>query len=238
MNVQTQVRKNLIPRPLRLTVDQFWHLKKAGAFSSYSKAELLDGEMRGVPIQSEDEPESDASIPIKLRVQDYWMLETAGLLREVGKTELIDGALYEMSPQYRPHWYIKNELTYRLRRALEAAGSALYAGSEGSVILSDFDLFEPDVIVTDAPIGSGPIPIASVRLLVEVADTTRGYDLGKKALRFAEAGLPEYWVVDLPGRRIRQFWAPSDGRFTQEHSCPLGERVACATLPLTIPLPD
>jgi Uma2 family endonuclease len=238
MNVQVQVRQDGAPRPLKINVDQFWHLKKTGAFARYDKSELLYGEMSGVPLQSEDEPESDASVPIPLRVEDYLSLDAAGLLPKTVRTELIDGLLYEMSPQYRPHWYIKNELTYRLRRALEDASSPLYAGSEGSVVVSAIDLFEPDIVVTSEPIGSGPIPISSVRLLVEVADTTRSYDLGLKAKIYAAAGLPEYWVVDLPERKVHQFWVPDDAAYAQSHEQRFGERLEAKTLPLAITLPD
>jgi Uma2 family endonuclease len=223
---------------MKVTVSQFLHLKKAGAFAQYGKSELLDGEMSGVPLQSEDEPESDASISIPLRVQDYLALDAAGLLQKTVKTELIDGVLYEMSPQYRPHWYIKNELTYRLRRALEEVASPLYAGSEGSVIVSTLDLSEPDIIVTSEPMGMGPIPISSVRLLVEVADTTRSYDLGLKARIYSAAGLPEYWVVDLPDRKVHQFWAPNGDVYGQRREQPFGELLESKTMPLAITLPE
>ena len=84
--------------PVLLTADAFWLLKSAGVFSEYSKAELLDGALFGVPAQSDAEPESDASFPIKLRRRDYHLLTDAGLLDDREKTELVDGVVYGMSP--------------------------------------------------------------------------------------------------------------------------------------------
>lgn len=215
---------------MKLTVDDFWYLKQAGAFSDYSKSELLDGDISGVPLQGEDEPESDASIPIKLRAQDYSLLDEAGKLDAHGKTELIDGVIYAMSPQHRPHWFIKNELNYRLRRALEAMGSSLYVGTEGSVLVSEHDVPEPDIIVTSDPIGKGPIPLDSVRLLVEISDSSRDMDFGIKVALYATSGIPEYWVVDVNEKVIHQMWAPEGEAYAERRDVAFGERIEAATV--------
>ena len=36
-----------------------------------------------------------------------------------------------------------------------------------------------------------------VLLLIEVSDTTLSYDLGRKAAYYAEAGVGDYWVLDV-----------------------------------------
>ena len=38
--------------------------------------------------------------------------------------------------------------------------------------------------------------------MVEVADTTLQFDLTVKALLYARAGIEDYWVLDLNGRRM------------------------------------
>ena len=230
MNMQLQLGQSSTPPRVKLTVAQFWFLKQSGAFPQYEKTELIEGEMSGVPRGKDGEPESDASIPIKLRVKDYLLLAEAGLLIDNGKTQLIDGILYEMSPQHRPHWYAKNEMTYRLRRALEAMSSTLYVGSEGSVMLSEVDLLEPDIIVTGEPMGTGPIPLASVRLLVEIADSTRILDFGIKAQRYAAAGVPEYWVLDISRAIIRQLWEPRQKDYSRNRDVGFGSSAQAATI--------
>lgn len=216
---------------MKLNVAMFWHLKQAGAFAAYGKVELLDGEMSGVPLPADDEPKSAASIPIKLRAQDYLLLDQEGLLDDFGQTELIDGTVYGISPQHRPHWFVKNELGYRLRRALETIDSNLYAGIEGSVLLSDVDIPEPDIVLTTEPVGTGLIPLASVRLLIEIADTSRNTDIGTKAKRYAAAAISEYWLADVNARIIQQMWAPIGESFTQRHEISFGDPIAAATIP-------
>lgn len=220
------------PHAIKFTVDDFLLLKEAGAFSSFSKSELINGNISGVPHKDADGNEwvSDASIPIKIGVRDYQLLSEAGAFNGLGKTELVDGVVYAMSPQHRAHGYAKDELAYRLRRALEALGSALHVATEQSVEIAPLSEPQPDIVLTTEPQGEGPIPIASVALVVEVAVSTAAFDLGDKVRVYAGAGVPEYWVVDVKARSIRQMWRPTDGGFTEHREVPLGERVEAATI--------
>ena len=191
MNVQTAMRR---PERVKLTVGDFLLLKRSGAFAAFSKSELLDGELWGVRFQNEDEPESDRPVRSQLRVEDYLRLDRAGAFAAYGKTELIDGVVYAMNPQHRPHGFAKDELAYRLRRALEAMGSNLHVATEQSVVMEPNGEPQPDIILTSEPRGPGAIPGGSVALLAEVAATTAGFDLKEKDRAYAAAGIAEYWV--------------------------------------------
>jgi Uma2 family endonuclease len=69
-----------------------------------------------------------------------------------------------------------------------------------------------------------------VALLVEVSDTTLDLDLGPKLRIYAEAGVPEYWVVDLNGGRLTRMWEPvGDGDLIRDET-PLGQQVKCMTV--------
>jgi Uma2 family endonuclease len=226
MNVQAAITR---PQPVKLTVTDFRLLKRAGAFAGYSKSELLDGMLWGVPVQNEDEPESDAVYPIKLRIEDYWRLYEAGAFDDYGKTELIDGRVYAMNPQHRRHMRVKCELVFRLRLALEAIGSTLFVG-EGTVAMPPSDAPEPDIVLTSEPEGDGPVPLSSVALLVEVGDSTVRFDLEQMADRYALHGVPEYWVVDVNARVIHQMWTPESGTYSNRRKVRLGERIEAVTI--------
>jgi|SRR5215217_1471772 len=227
MNIEAAIER---PRPIKLTVDDFLLLRKSGAFVSYSKSELLEGELWGVPVQDEDEPESDASYPIKLRIADYERLCDAGAFASQRRTELINGLVYRMNPQYRPHGYAKDELAYRLRTALEAMGSDLHVATEQSVVLAPHNEPEPDIILTTAPRGPGAIPGESVALLIEISASTAQFDLTEKAPAYAGSGIPEYWVVDLNARLVHQMWQPKGTDYAEQHEVPLGEPIEAATI--------
>ncbi len=39
-------------------------------------------------------------------------------------------------------------------------------------------------------------------LLIEVADSSLDYDLGEKSNLYAEAGILDYWVIDIPAQQV------------------------------------
>lgn len=89
---------------------------------------------------------------------------------------------------------------------------------------------EPDIAVTAEPEGEGLIPLSSLALIVEVADTTLRTDLGRKAKIYAREGVAEYWVVDVRKALIHQLWAPVDGVYAERRELPFGTRIDSATI--------
>ena len=166
----------------------------------------------------------------KLRADDYLFLDRTGVFKG-GKTELIDGDIIVMSPEWVPHMRVKDELAYRLRRLIEDQGLELFVGTSGSVALSDTDCPQPDVIVAELFTSETAVPREAARLFVEVSSSTLSFDLNEKAARYALAGIPEYWVVDVNGRVIHQMWVPVDGGYTGRREVTFGEAVTSATLP-------
>ena len=170
-------------------------------------------------------------LPVKLTVEDYLLLDESGAFDKHPRTELIDGIVYAMNPQYRPHMVAKNELAYRLRRALEEAGNDAFVGTEGSISLSETDLPEPDILVTTEPRGEGPVPASSILLLVEIGHTTLDFDLEQKSPAYAHGGVPEYWVVDVQGGIIHQMWSPDGDAYAERQRVQFGRRIEAATIP-------
>lgn len=164
-----------------------------------------------------------------LDVEAFMLLADSGAFGDAG-TELIAGDVFIMSPEYAPHFRIKSELAYRLRRALEAEGSELFVGTEGSVRVSSHDMPQPDILVTSAVHGDGPLPITSLVLIVEVSASTLPYDLGGKASLYAGANVPEYWVVDVQGRAIKQMWSPMEGAYEHARTTAFGSDVTAVTI--------
>ena len=116
--------------------------------------------------------------------------------------------------------------------ALRNLGSALRVASEGSVRIGEREVPMPDVLSFGRCIAALALCLSSMfRLVIEVSDTTIEDDLGRKRRVYAEGGVPEYWVVDLPGRVVRQYWVPLDGFYASEKLLPFGERLLAAMLP-------
>jgi Uma2 family endonuclease len=75
---------------------------------------------------------------------------------------------------------------------------------------------EPDLIVLKrirAHFTKGIPGPQDLQLVIEVSDSTLGFDLKTKAGLYARAGIVEYWVLDIPGRRMIVHRDPQAGRY-------------------------
>jgi len=82
---------------------------------------------------------------------------------------------------------------------------------QNPVRMSDLSEPEPDIAVLvarpDFYADALPGP-AEVLLVVEVADTTVGWDRGVKIPMYGRAGVAEAWVVDLHAETVEAWTAP------------------------------
>jgi Uma2 family endonuclease len=179
---------------------------------------------------SEVLPLNTSPLPVRLRVEDYLLLDSSGAFEPYAKTELIDGEILFMNAQHRPHARVKMGLYDAIRDALNGTGSPSTAFVEASIAMPDYSVPEPDIVLTDEPDGEGLIPLRSVTLVVEVADTTLAGDLGRKARLYATAGISEYWVADVKGRILHQMWSPTGGTYTENRDIAFGTAITAATM--------
>lgn len=172
-----------------------------------------------------------AGTPFRFTVDQFLALCEQGLFDDYAKSELIEGEIVVMNAQHSRHARIKTRLAIRLANALEALGSPFEPQVEVSVRLSDGSLPEPDIVVTSYR-GAGVVPVETVALLIEVSDSTLETDLGRKADLYAEAGVPEYWVVDLNENRVLLHANPrEDGSgYDGQLDVPFGETLHAATV--------
>ncbi len=165
----------------------------------------------------------------KLRVRDFMLLHDAGAFADYAKSELIEGEVWVMNAIYSRHALATAELVYALRVAVDAAGLDLKLYCPLSIDLSEDSLPEPDIALCERH-PSGPMPLAKVKLLIEVSDTTLAIDLGRKAALYAKAGVPEYWVIDLNENRALLHMTPQDGEYAEQIDVPWGAPLHSGTL--------
>ena len=157
-------------------------------------------------------------------------LERAGAFRGYSKSELIDGTIYVVNAQYSRHMRAKSRFYRRLADACDSL-CGFEAWVEGSVELSPHSMPEPDILVTRDTPTDGPILAEMLALAVEIADTTRGFDLGRKAKMYAKNGLAEYWVIDLAKRLVHRHTSPSATGYANVESLELGAQLTALTIP-------
>lgn len=171
-------------------------------------------------------------VPVRLRIEDYLRLSEAGAFDDYAKTELIDGEIVGMNAQFSNHGEAKRLLNERLSEAVKRVLPDHHVWSEVSIAMPPDGSPAPDLFVTNFPARPRAItPVDTVRLIIEIADTTLANDLGRKLQLYARHGVPEYWVFDLEGGRFHQMWAPEgEGYARRPDSTPFGEPVAAATI--------
>jgi Uma2 family endonuclease len=74
------------------------------------------------------------------------------------------------------------------------------------------------------------MPLTKVRLLIEVSDSTLNIDLGRKADLYAKHGIPEYWVVDIEGKRILRHSGPGEGGYRVCNEVAFGVPLVAVTI--------
>ncbi len=166
-------------------------------------------------------------------MEEYLLLDSEGAFDD-RRTELFDGEVYYMSPKHRPHARVLGDVYFSIRQALQACGSDLTALIDISVRLSNHDVPDPDIAITDAPEGKGILPLEALKLVIEVSDTTLAKDLGFKEELYARAGVPEYWVIDINENRVLCHANPRSeadgGGYDGQLDVPFGEVLYSATI--------
>lgn len=166
-----------------------------------------------------------------LTVEEFLLLDREGAFGD-RRTELFAGDVFYTSPKHRPHARAVTEMVLAVAKALELGDTGLSVLSDISVRISDHDVPEPDIVITDQPEGDGILPLAAVRLIIEVSDSTLDFDLGAKADLYANAGVPEYWVVDVNENRVLMHANPRpDGSgYDGQLDVPFGAPLQAATI--------
>ena len=137
----------------------------------------------------------------------------AGILKPTDRVELIRGEIVEMSPIGRRHYAFVNNLNQLL--AVRLAGRAIVA-VQGPIALADDTEPEPDVAIIRrrrVPYKEREAYAEDALLLIEVAESSLAYDRSTKLRLYAEAGIPEYWVVDCATESIEVHRSPDAGGY-------------------------
>ena len=142
-------------------------------------------------------------------------LDHAGLL--AGQhLELIAGELLNKMGKNRPHV----NATTRLRLWMERVFGAEFVACEAPIEVapSDQPSSEPEADLVALKSSSDPFKLTTplpsdLALVVEVADSSLDLDLTIKAHLYARAGVAEYWVLDINGRRLIVHREPHAGHY-------------------------
>lgn len=159
-----------------------------------------------------------------------------GVDRERERFELIGGEIVPMSAKGAFHEDIKRALNRHWIKALPPETEAL---TETTLRDAPHDFREPDFIFWPSHVSVRELKPAHVQLIVEISDSSLGYDLGPKAAYYASLGLPDYWVIDARRLVTHVHRRPEGGAYASIVTAPHTEQLVPLTLPsLAVRLAD
>jgi Uma2 family endonuclease len=146
-------------------------------------------------------------------VTEYDRMIAAGILQEHDRVELIDGEILEMSPIGSRHAACVNCLNTLFTRQ---AGDAAIISVQNPIRLNDYTEPEPDIAVLkpsdDFYVTAHPT-VEDILLVIEVAETSLEYDREIKIPRYAQAGIPEVWLLDLQHQLVMVYTQPKNDAY-------------------------
>jgi Uma2 family endonuclease len=130
--------------------------------------------------------------------------------------ELVEGELINKMGKNRPHVNVFTAVHAYLLRVF----GEQYVNAEAPIDVAPQDNPTnepvPDLIVLARPSQEfpekNPQPL-DLRLVVEISDSTVGFDLKTKAELYARAGIPDYWVFDIQAHRLIVHRDPRNGLY-------------------------
>jgi Uma2 family endonuclease len=152
--------------------------------------------------------------PHKWTVGEFMKMIEMGLIS--GHVDLVDGEVIEMPAamgdkhaisierllrwlvvSFPPPYFIHCQATHRFADDLTREPDAALMGRDP----------RPDDVLHELPL-----------LVIEVSDESLHFDLTVKRLEYAKVGVPEYWVIDIPHRRVRVFRNPDQAAADPERA--------------------
>lgn len=158
----------------------------------------------------------------RLSGADILEMTRIGVLPEAPGFELVDGVLVKMAAQLGPHVKMVRHL---IRALIEALPPKFAVSPAPSIFLATDTMLEPDICMFPDELESTDVRGPDILLAIEVSDSSRRYDLGKKRELYAQNGVAHLWVVDLVEGQLIRHSDPEGEAYLNVSTAPVGAAV-------------
>lgn len=163
---------------------------------------------------------------------EYYALAEVGILKPEERVELIEGEIYRMTPIGNRHAGCVTRLVDGFAPLLAARRAML--SPQNPVFLSDVSEPQPDITLLRRHEGlytkDHPTP-EDVLLLVEVADSSIGFDRYTKIPLYALCGISEVWLIDINKETVEIHREPARNGYRSVQRFHRGDRIAPQAFP-------
>lgn len=152
----------------------------------------------------------------RLTVAEYHQMGELGILDPNEPVELIEGQIIKKQIKVKAHSAAVSRVDNLMRNRLV---NRVLVRLQDPVHLNDYSEPEPDIALVkpDSLFYEDHHPQPSeIYLIIEVADTTLKRDRDFKATVYAQAGIADYWILDIANRQLHIFREPKDNQYQSE----------------------
>ena len=192
--------------------------------------------MTGVDVPAPEPARDPAGL---FTAERYFRLVDEGVLEPEDRVELLEGVVVAMAPPNTSHAAAITKVT---RSLVGGIGDRAAVRIQLPFIAGMYSVPDPDAAVVpgraDDYTDAHP---RSALLVVEVADSSLQQDRLTKAMIYAAAGVPDYWIANVPGQQIEVHRDPDSAarRYRSIIVHRRGDRLALgACLDVTIAVDD
>jgi len=167
----------------------------------------------------------------RFTVSEYHRMAEAGILGEDDRVELINGRLYVMSPIGSQHAACVDRLARLFFTAIGTDEARVRI--QNPILIDPASEPEPDVALVEPKetyAARHPRP-DEVLLIVEVSGSTLEFDQTTKLPLYAQAGIPEVWIVALDEDRVHVYRQPKPDRYVEHTTADRGGSLTVQALP-------
>ena len=170
----------------------------------------------------------------RLDVEAYYRMAEAGILTPDDRVELIGGEIFDMVPIGSMHGGTTDLFT---RLFVRATDGLAHVSVQRPLRLDALNEPQPDVMLLkpreDNYRGRHP-NAADVLLLIEVSDSSLSHDRNIKLPLYPRFGVPEVWIVDLPGQAVEVYREPAGDAYAVKERLTSGSLAPVLTPGVTI----
>jgi Uma2 family endonuclease len=142
-------------------------------------------------------------------VAEYHRIAEAGILEHGERVELLEGKIIWMSAKGTAHACAVGRIDRIFQNVLK---NRAWVSVQDPITLNNKSEPEADIsVVKIDPLDYAdhhPTP-SEVYLIIEVADSSLKFDCETKGKAYAEAGISDYWVLDVVKRQLYVFREPT-----------------------------
>jgi Uma2 family endonuclease len=204
---------------VRLTNAFMERLSKTDLLPPSARWELLNGVIynlryeryRGHPELKLDIRE-DEDGRVRFTNRAMAQLVEAGLIDADERWELLRGEWFDVPSEGEVHFFMRAML---LRVFVRSLPDEWLVNTKGSIFLADSLEIRPDLSVQPIARLSNVLRGQDLLLAIEVVVTSHRRDLNWKLPIYAEAGVPEVWMIDAETDRVHVYHRPQNGAYQQ-----------------------